>query len=360
MPAEALAPASCASCGLHQCHFNVERSLDHVALDRQAWLLDEVWPEFNAHLLQSGEGSPLAFLPWGGRLPRRAAYAWQLPDCARSHITPLLSLRRSWAMRHLKPQGARRQQVLEDFDRHYARVYGDRLPPTVTRLVVWQNFLPFLHMDKTLGGRNYEVLLWRAPRHVLHGILAEASLRYPESETLKDFRSCPATVEAERRALEEAAQIVTPHTQLARLYPHKTKLLDWSKPVNRAGKLAGKKIGFPGPTVGRRGSYVMREAMKKLQMSFVALGRNLERETFWDGTRVEERLFAPDWLDDLGLVVAPALTEYKPRLILQALARGIPVIATPACGLPPQENLHFVDPFDENALAEKIEVLKPR
>ena len=360
MAVELAAPASCASCGLHQCHHNVEKAFTRIAMDRQAWLLDEKWPEFNDYLLGRGDADPLVLLPWSSKLVRQENYAWKLPECARTNAAPFLTLQRSRAMRGLKPQGARRQQVLEGFDRRFAAAYARRVPYNVTRLVVWQNFLPFLHMDKTLGGREYEALVWRAPRHVLHEKLTEAQRHYPESPTLRDFRSSPLVLEAERRAFEGAEKIITPHRQLAELYPDKTQLLEWVWPKSPGAKAGGRKIGFLGPTVGRRGAYVVREAMKKLKHPLVTIGKNLEDEKFWDGMKIDSRLFSPQWVDDIGLLLAPVVTEYKPRLLMQALQRGVTVIATVACGLPPAENLHLVDPYDADALAGKIEELRPR
>ncbi len=57
----------------------------------------------------------------------------------------------------------------------------------------------------------------------------------------------------------------------------------------------------------------------------------LERDDFWAGMKVEltDRLS----LDGVGLVVLPAHIEHKPRFLLRAIACGIPVIATDACGL---------------------------
>jgi glycosyltransferase involved in cell wall biosynthesis len=51
------------------------------------------------------------------------------------------------------------------------------------------------------------------------------------------------------------------------------------------------------------------------------------------------RLAAPEahWLDGADLVVFPAFVESQPRRLLAALASGVPVIATPACGLGPRE-----------------------
>ncbi len=347
-PVDTTLPGSCGSCGIHRCHLNVEARYAGIALDRTAWLLDERWPEFDAWLgAENGCSSDVL-------LPRRGgAYDWRLPGASRPRSFPWLALQRSLAFRRLGAQGAKRQQVLEDFDQRFAAAYGARLSPTVTHLVVWQNLLPFLYLDKTLGGRTYDVLLWRAPRHELHRTLAEAQAHYPQSPTLNDFRSSPRVLEAEQKALQGARKIITPHAQLARLFPEKTTREEWISPP-ATPRSSGGRIAFLGPTLGRRGAYVVREAMRQLGLPFVVLGRNLEEPSFWQGMKVDERPLGPNAFEEIGLLIAPAITEFKPRNLLKALAQGIPVIATESCGLPPQPGLHFVDAFDADALARKI------
>ncbi len=61
------------------------------------------------------------------------------------------------------------------------------------------------------------------------------------------------------------------------------------------------------------------------------------------------------WLNGVGLVVQPAFIEDKPRKLLQALASGMKVVATPACGLAPQENLVLVPEGDVEALRSAIQ-----
>ncbi|HJW40748.1 MAG TPA: glycosyltransferase family 4 protein, partial [Rhizomicrobium sp.] len=57
-----------------------------------------------------------------------------------------------------------------------------------------------------------------------------------------------------------------------------------------------------------------------------------------------------NWLDGVTAVVQPALLEDAPRKLLEALASGVPVIATPACGLPPQMGLTLVPADNVDAL----------
>jgi glycosyltransferase involved in cell wall biosynthesis len=84
------------------------------------------------------------------------------------------------------------------------------------------------------------------------------------------------------------------------------------------------------------------------------VGKNIEDENFWDGVAIDPVSFDSDWLEEASLILRPASTDFKPRLIMRALSAGIPVIASPWCGLPSQEGLHFVSGSDPDELAEKI------
>ena len=87
------------------------------------------------------------------------------------------------------------------------------------------------------------------------------------------------------------------------------------------------------------------------------LGSELEGPGFWDGVRVHRP--AADtgphaWLDHVAAVVQPAHVEERPRYLLAALAAGVPVIATAACGLAPQPGLTIVPRDNPDALAAAI------
>jgi len=97
--------------------------------------------------------------------------------------------------------------------------------------------------------------------------------------------------------------------------------------------------------------------MQKLKLPLLVIGKNVEHPDFWNGVEIEERLPSSDCLRDVGLLLSPAITDFKPRLLMHALRGGVPVIATKACGLPKVEGLHFVDPFDVDSLAKEIEDL---
>jgi hypothetical protein len=350
-------PASCGSCGVHSCDFNAEAILCRIPLSQEAWILDEVWPEFDTYLAQRNAVSALGFVPWSGLPQFFSSYRWSSLAERKVTAAPGLTLRRSLAMRSSRVNGGKRQAILERFDRLYASAYAKKLPYPVGRLIIWQNFLPFLFQDKTLGGREFEILMWRAPRHVLEASLDLAAKYYPEASTLRDFRSMPGLADAEQKAFERATRIITPHQDLAKLYPEKTYVLPWTWPSPLTRQTKAAKIGFLGPTVARRGAFVVRAAIQKLGVPLVVLGRNLEHPDFWNGLRIEERPLEPRCLDDISLLLSPTITDFKPRRLMQALRNGITVISTTACGLPPVQGLHFTDPFDADALAQKIAIL---
>lgn len=64
------------------------------------------------------------------------------------------------------------------------------------------------------------------------------------------------------------------------------------------------------------------------------------------------------YLDDSDLYVMPTWAEGLPRVIIEAMAKGLPVITTPVSGNPELVNQHFlVDYNDVEGLADRIEEL---
>ena len=59
-------------------------------------------------------------------------------------------------------------------------------------------------------------------------------------------------------------------------------------------------------------------------------------------------------MDLVDAVVAPFIVESQPRKILVALAAGIPVIATEACGLGDMQGVRTVPALDSERVAEAI------
>lgn len=342
---------SCLSCEQSDCHR--VRPAPRVRRGRRAWLVDGVWPEHDAWLQARREPDDVLLVPIDGRRFRRARYAWSSEGFAQVHQFPGLTVQRALSSRRLAAQGAARQKALLRHEARLAEAMARRLPAEITRVVVTQTLLPHLWQAGVLGGRRFDVLMTRPPLTMLHAALDRAARLHPHSPTLGDFRADPAWLEVERAALAAAERIVTPHADIARAFGERAVRLGWARPPQtppqpaRPGD-AAVRVWFPASTLGRKGAYELREALRGLPVALVLGGPVLEGADFWD------RETARGGLDDADLVVAPAHVETSPRRLLAALARGVPVIASEACGLDPEPGLTVVPTGDAIALREAI------
>jgi glycosyltransferase involved in cell wall biosynthesis len=114
-------------------------------------------------------------------------------------------------------------------------------------------------------------------------------------------------------------------------------------------------IVFPGPSIARKGAHEVRAMALRLDLEVVLLGGDLEGAGFWAGLPVRHLPRGDrSWLHEASLVVQPSLVEEQPRALLAALAAGIPVIATPACGILPRLGVTLIPENDTEALVEAI------
>ncbi|MCX4240505.1 VanW family protein [Paraliomyxa miuraensis] len=348
---------SCLSCQQDDCHR--ARPTPVIRTGHRAWLVDGVWPEHDAWMAARRDPADILLLPLDGKRLRRARYAWSSEGFAAVHQFPALTLRRALQSRRLAAQGAARQQALLRHEARLAAAMAQRLPPSATHLVVAQTLLPHLWRLGALGGRRFDVLMTRPPLHLLHDALDRAHHQHPYSSTLADFRADPAATELERQALAAAEHLVTPHAGLARALGDRAVHLGWARPPRtpaRQPKPRGDgpaRVWFPASTLGRKGAYELREALSELRVSLVLGGPVLEQPDFWGLAGLPPT--RPGTLDDADLVVLPAHVETAPRRLLTALARGVPVIASDACGLEPEPGLVVVPTGDAAALREAIE-----
>jgi hypothetical protein len=243
------------------------------------------------------------------------------------------TLLRSYRSRKLAAQGAARQRNLLAMYEKLAESYARRLSYDVLHVVVQQELLPFLWRGGHLGGRTFDVLMTALPMNELQATLDAAAHRHPESKTLGDFRADNSLLEVESEALRHSRKIVTPHTHIASLFGERAELLAWKmpppaprdRPVNEKPVVV-----FPTSTVGRKGCYELRDALRGTEAKLITLGPHIEGADFWDGFDIVSG--DENWLDNADLVVLPAHVEHRPRRLLLAAASGIPVIATPNCG----------------------------
>ena len=345
-------PRSCGTCDETGC-FRYERAR-HASASISAtrvFLVDEAWPEFLDYVLRArGPGDRLG-LPFPGQRRKLPRYAWATDGFAQVGAAPASALRRAGALRVAGGQGAARRRAELDGADRIARSLARLITPEVRALTVAQSYLPFLWREGCLGGRSFDVLMSRLPMTALQSRLDLAAAAHPDHPTLADFRAEAWRVECETEALAAASQIVSPHAEIAALFPEQAVRLAWASPPPASRKTAQRPfIAFPGPTVARKGAYAVRDAAIALDLEVMPLGSEIEGPEFWRGVRL-----APpgDWRDAMA-VVQPAVVEDQPRRLLAALASGIPVIASAACGIDPQVGLTLIAPDDPAALGAAL------
>ncbi len=67
-----------------------------------------------------------------------------------------------------------------------------------------------------------------------------------------------------------------------------------------------------------------------------------------------------EWLTNADLVVLPAHVEHKPGRLLLAASKGIPVIASKACGVENVEGIESIDAGDAVSLRKAILLQLPK
>lgn len=351
---------SCATCGVSDCHLMVKPTEEILSFGRTAFLVDEFSTEFDEYIQNNRAAKDVLFIPIDGNLFKKANYAWGLKGFSKINQSLLFTAIRSYKSRKLANQGAARQNNLLGMSEVLALTYAKQLKYDALHLVIQQNLLPFLWNNGDLGGRTFDVLMTALPMRKLQERLDFARKNNPESTTLGDFRADEWLVEAETKALHHARKIITSHTEIASLYPEKAVLLDWKIPVVQSPKSKTQSpkptILFPASTVGRKGVYELREALKGLDVKLLLLGSIIESENFWEGFDVE-RTTLDEALNRANLVILPAFVEHKPRPLLRAVAKGIPVIASKACGVENIEGIEIIKTGDTKELRSKIEDL---
>jgi hypothetical protein len=335
----------CVSCGESDCRRNNPEISNDNSLS-SAWLVDAATPEFSALFDRLARASDALMLPTRRFAGKR--YSWPKGRCLRESAATFATLRRSLSLRHAGQGGALQAKALEA-DARLAAAYAARLSHLDTHLFVAQNLAPHLWRLGVLQGRRFSVLMQRLPMAALQARLDEAALHYRESPTLADFRAPAEIVAAENAALAEADVLYAAHPQIAACFPDKTVLLDWAPARPMAARRGGATVLFPTSALARKGAYALREAIAGLDLDLVVAGEAVEVENFWSGLPVR-RLGAGEKLAEIAAIVLPAIVEHQPRALIAALASGIPVIATPACGLAPRDGLTLVPPMDAGAL----------
>ncbi len=346
---------NCADCDETDCFLHEHGRRSHpTPVSRTAFLVDEAWPEFQAYVAAVKRPEDVLALPLDGARWRLERYRWDRRGFAGVVEAPAAALSRTMALRGAPAQGpARREAELASAAR-IAAALAAKLGPEVTEICVAQSLLPHLWRGGWLGGRRFSVLMTRLPTGVLQARLDAAFAVHPDRATLADYRAPPWLAAAEADALAEADSLITSHAEIADLFGDRAVELDWMRPARSNRAVTRGVIAFPGPTVARKGAFELRAAAERLHLTIRPMGSELEGADFWRGVQLDRPASGGDWLDGVAAVVQPALVEDAPRRLLAALAAGVPVIATPACGLDPQPGLTLVAAGDEDALVRAL------
>lgn len=337
----------CFSCGNTTCFKHPTGKEVEERSGTTAYLLDESWPEFDDYIAKNAQPADyFALSVHNSRLIKSARYRWKSGAGRSVKETNFAALKRSIQLRIAAKRKQNPFQAALKADDLLARKLLQSIPVDCTHIVVSQNLLPAAWQWGVFGGRTFDVLMTRLPMETLHRQLDEAHSLHPESATLNDFRAPESLVYSEQAALNQAQKIITPHRAIASVFINKTVLLDWQLPKAGAATTIGTEILFPASALGRKGAYAMKQLAQELRLSITVLGKATEREGFWETVVIKPF----HGLEHVKLIVYPTTVEHQPRLLLKALAMGIPIITTPAAGLPESELVTIVPTNDYEAL----------
>ncbi len=331
----------CSSCGEQDCH----RHVGSQTLNRhRTWLFFEPWPEFLA-LLERERGDHDRVVDMSSQGDR-----FHLATFSRWHA----ALRTRWALWRKQPLPKARADGLQVAARALAR----DLRPDDLHLVVEQGLLPYLWRDGELAGRRFDVMMNALPMDAIQQRIDIAAAMHSDCKTLRDFRAPTELLQAEREALAHAVRWISPHAQVLALAGSRAAPLDWIAarlPDARIARGDGAPaILFPASALARKGVLEFVAALQGLPVRVLTPPGAAEADTVWGDVAVERVASIAAGMARADLVVLPAWIEHQPRSLLAAIARGIPVIATAACGLPLSPQWDCVPEGDTTVLRRAI------
>ncbi|MES2279164.1 MAG: VanW family protein [Bacteroidota bacterium] len=342
----------CYSCGNFQCF----KHPDGIPVKRESaittYILDDKWDEFDEYIKTQATDTDFFIAPLiNNRFIKASRYNWWFKNPANARALTLVALQRALLMRWFNKSNI--FGLMLRLDKRVAKAAARKIPMASTHLVISQNLLPYLWQEGALGGRTFDVLMTRLPMEKLHERLDLAHSKFPDSTTLNDFRAPQNLIDMENAALTQSRCVITPHTEVAGIFNNKSLKLNWVLP-KMAPKIPvpGGRILFPASALGRKGAYELRQLAKELNLQVTITGKATENANFWDG--ITTSFTTGDIFENISMVIYPVYVEHQPRLLLKAIAAGLPVITTTACGLMPADNLTIVPVGDNNALKKAV------
>lgn len=342
----------CYSCGNITCFKHPKKSTKKIDTAITTYILDEKWDEYDSYIKNKSADSDYFILPLkANKIFKTTRYSWSIKNYNNIRYTQSKGIIRALKLRF----ASKNKNLFElnlTLDKEIAKKAAKMIPIESTHIVVSQNLLPFIYETGALGGRTFEVLMTRLPIENLHQRLDEAFKKYSFSKTLKDFRAPYQIINNENKALTKAQKIITPHNEIAELFINKSEKIEWLIPEKESPTNNQNKILFPASALGRKGAYEIKQLLKELKFDLLISGNKFEEENFWENLNVEK--FNGNF-NNIGLILYPTYIENQPRILLQALSRGIPIITTTASGLESSDLVTVIDVGDYNSFKAAVE-----
>lgn len=370
---------SCVTCNETAC-FRHQPSLAAMAKAQgtHAALLDGLTPELAEALRADAHDSARLVLPHAVTQGQRQQVAARLaPESwLISHVgwrDKLLAWQRAiWLRRNAHSAGQRQASILH-VQGWQARRAAKKLFVTDVQLWVDQAYLPTLWRDGVLAGRRLRIWMPALPMGEILRRLDAAARQWPDEPSLADFRPEPALMDAELQALRMAETIVTPHHAVAQWAREHLRCSvveqPWSRDcssVQAVPPTSVRTIVLAASALPRKGFGELREALVALSaqaaerqesLRLGVLGSLPSDSGLPPSISVQVLGYQSDWLAQADVVTLPAHVEHNPRALLRALAAGVPVVATHACGIAGATHtrgLHLVDSGDVAALTTAL------
>ena len=111
---------------------------------------------------------------------------------------------------------------------------------------------------------------------------------------------------------------------------------------------------LPASSLARKGVFELRDALRGLDVELLLPPGACEQADFWQGFATRPVGSMREGIACADAVALPAWIEHQPRGLLMAMASGLPIIATPTCGLPVSSLWRSVPEGDAAALRQAV------
>lgn len=289
-----------------------------------------VWPEYEGFV-------------GNHQLPGEAALWADLGLAHKARAEAVVQMDRNRVM------GQSRQLALMQHDSGLLEAWGRHLPAGMAVAVDLQ-LLGQAWSSGLLDGRPFDVLVNRFPLGLLHCSLDAAARDQPWLARHTLFRASEQMVEEECQAIFMARRVYSAHCWVSDYLRRdgtpggEVVRAEWVLPAPlRATKFVrperrGWKVLYPDHGIERRGAgWLAGELLgSELDVQLISFEGEPDDAKLWLGlnhSTISPKMVGSLIEEGLDLVVLPSYMEYRPDVLLTALANQVPVIASPQCGI---------------------------